>query len=123
VQLISDRGFKLAIVSPPPSNGEIIKCIKLADRSNSSFDMCRYPRDDIQERQKRVFGILSRISDEAGVPLVDLRLALCDAVYCQVTAGGTLLYRDNGHLSNGSTPFIADYLSRALTDALAPATL
>lgn len=122
LQLVSDRGFKVAIVSPPPSNGAIIKCIKLADRANSSFAACRYPRRDIQNRQKQVFDILSAISTEAGVPLVDLREALCDESNCHVTAGGTLLYRDNGHLSNASAPFIAQHLSRSLSHFLVHAT-
>ena len=105
ISSVSKLGYKVVIVSPTPTNGAILKCIKLKSRLDKNYDSCSFSIH--QTVNANIFTILKNISDETGVRYIDLRDFLCQDGVCKVSIDGNIMYRDDGHLSNKSKEYIS----------------
>lgn len=118
-------GKRLLWVAPPPSGGfDAGACQerRLAGRPRlGAAADCAIEADRLPELQRRIAVLLSRFEVEAGVPVLRLEPALCDAGRCRTAdADGLILYRDKGHLSiEGSRRLVAVVATRDAVQALA----
>lgn len=111
-------GYEVVLVSPTPTHGRILKCIKLQARAGQPFGACDYPRDAMENAD--IFDILHALADRMRVPLIDLRDMLCDKDICHVASGQTVYYRDNIHLANGADSLVSTFLARQFATPNAP---
>lgn len=110
-------GYRVVLISPTPASASILKCIKQSARSGTSFDACQYDIDNISKKYMRRFSILDAITARVGIQYVDLRKILCQNKKCRVSIKNQVLYRDGGHLSNGSVDFMGNSLKPFLSIA------
>ncbi len=101
-------GYHVVVISPTPIRKDTLRCIRLADRRHSTLDRCAYPLSQITNSS--VFEALRRVTEESGVDFVDLRDLICSGGQCHVTSDGVILFRDSGHLSNGSVEIVTNFL-------------
>jgi len=105
---LKSKGFKVILISPTPVNANTLNCIKRQARYEKPYSECQFNIDDI--KNEALFSTLTKISRQQKVQLVDLRDLICDKKTCNVNKEKTILYRDNGHLSNESSTMLADFL-------------
>jgi len=108
IQRLKLKGFHVVLVSPTPVNANTLHCIKYQARNDQQYSQCQFDINDIKNDQ--LFTDLSTISSQEKIDFVDLRELICVDGKCSVSKGNTILYRDNGHLSNESSAIIADFL-------------
>jgi peptidoglycan/LPS O-acetylase OafA/YrhL len=112
LQRLKSKGFNVIVISPTPVNAKTLNCIKRQARHDGLFSDCQFDISDISNQN--LFSKLSMISTQQKVSLVDLRDFICDKKSCGVSKADTILYRDNGHLSNESSIMLADFLRTEL---------
>jgi peptidoglycan/LPS O-acetylase OafA/YrhL len=66
------------------------------------------PLTEHKDRQKNVMELIHKLSNIYGVKLIYPDHYLCDENNCSILKDGTLLYRDNTHLSVSGTNYIKD---------------
>lgn len=124
-QALRAQGRRLVWVSPPPKGGfDAGACLERRRQGRLTLGApadCRISRADMPPLQQRVTALLKRFEAEAGVPVLWLDAALCDAQACRTAgADGLPLYRDAGHLSvEGSRRLLPQVDSRQAIEALA----
>ncbi|MBI3349368.1 MAG: acyltransferase [Burkholderiales bacterium] len=124
-QALRAQGQRLVWVSPPPKGGfDAGACLERRQHGLLTLGApadCRIVRAEIPPLQQRVTALLKRFEHEAGVPVLWLDAALCDAQACRTAdADGLALYRDAGHLSvEGSRRLLPQIASRQAIAALA----
>lgn len=112
IQRLKAKGFSVVLISPTPVNANTLHCIKRQARNNGSYSNCQFKINEISNQD--LFTTLSLISNQKKVSFVDLREFICDKNNCSVSKEDTILYRDNGHLSNESSTKLADFLRTEL---------
>jgi peptidoglycan/LPS O-acetylase OafA/YrhL len=112
------RGRRLVWVSPPPK-GLFDAGACLARRQQGQITLgapadCRIVLADAPSLPRRVTALLHRFEREAGVPVLWLDAALCEAGACRTAdTDGLAFYRDAGHLSiEGSRRLLPQVASR-----------
>ncbi len=106
-----DLGYEVILLSPTPTHGAILKCIKQQSRGNGQFAACDFPQASAANQD--IFDELSTIARDAGIRFVDLRELICADAQCTVKVGDTILYRDNIHLANGADQKVETFLRYA----------
>lgn len=119
------QGRRLVWVAPPPTGGfDAGACLERRAHGLTSLGAppdCRIERATQPPLQGRVTALMQRFEREAGVPVLWLAAALCDARTCRTADDdGLAFYRDAGHLSvAGSRRLLPRVADRATVDALA----
>jgi len=108
LQRLKSKGFTVIVISPTPVNVNTLHCIKRQARNNGQYSDCQFNINEISNQS--LFTSLSTISTQQDITLVDLRDFICEKERCGVSKQDTILYRDNGHLSNESSTKLADFL-------------
>lgn len=110
VDELRQTGKKVIIVAPPPVTGvDLGRCFERKTHGQWSLgtsDTCDFPQSAADERQRNVLELLRRL-EENGVPVIDLRPALCHDGVCQSIIDGVPIYRDDGHLSVSGSELLA----------------
>jgi len=111
IERLLGLGYRVVVVSPPPSNGQILRCIKLQARDAlPNFSKCDFAVSEISQGEQTVFALLEHSIQGLAVTYIDLRQIICGSGTCKVFVGGDILYRDDGHLSILSANFVLDWL-------------
>ncbi|MCC7460202.1 MAG: acyltransferase [Proteobacteria bacterium] len=105
---LKSLGLNVYVVSPPPVHPNTLRCIKLMDRENKPIDSCTFNVSKI--RNRNTFKTLAKICKKTGATFIDLRDLICLDGKCTPELNGTIIYRDNGHLSNMSTEIVSEFL-------------
>jgi peptidoglycan/LPS O-acetylase OafA/YrhL len=96
-------GRRVVIVAPPPSTGfDYTHCLERRARSRTLFGRfidCNIPLARYHASKREVFAFLQQVHARADVEVVSFDPFLCDDRRCRTELDGTLLYRDEGHLS------------------------
>lgn len=102
-------GKKVIVIAPPPLTGtDFGRCFERSVRGLRTLgvlDGCVFPESIADEYQREVLELLRRL-DENGVPVIDLRPALCEGGMCRISIDGLPIYRDSGHLSVAGSEFL-----------------
>jgi peptidoglycan/LPS O-acetylase OafA/YrhL len=103
-QVLGAQGKRLVWVAPPPKAGfDVGACLereRLGLLTLGAPPGCRIVRADMPPMHRRIAALLVRFEREAGVPVLRLDAALCDAQSCRTAdTDGLPFYRDAGHLS------------------------
>jgi hypothetical protein len=73
---------------------------------------CAIPRQRFDERDHKYREIVARVSkDFPNVQVFDAAAPFCDAQWCWAMKNGTLLYRDDRHISLAGSEYIAQQLA------------
>jgi hypothetical protein len=119
------RGKRLLWVSPPPKGRfDAGACVERHQQGLLTLGApadCRIVLADAPVPAQRVTALLKRFESEAGVPVLWLDDALCQAGTCRTAdPDGLALYRDAGHLSvDGSRRLLPQVADRRRVEALA----
>lgn len=101
---IAAAGKQVTIVGPTPSNGvDFGKCFV---RHGADFASCDFARRSIDRRHGEIVARLKEIAARSGAGFVDLTDAICAGALCRASVGGTLIYRDGGHLSREGSRYL-----------------
>jgi len=114
IRYLDSLGVRVIVVSPTPTSGDIVRCIKRVSRGFGSYDDCNFERRNIKNR--KVFDALDMSLSGLDVKYVDLRDAICADGTCRVVSNGVILYRDDGHLSNDSAELISNFILAQVPD-------
>lgn len=108
---LAAAGKQVTIVGPTPSNGvDFGKCFV---RHGADFASCDFARASIDGRHGAIVARLREVAARSGAAFVDLTDAICDGAVCRASVGGTLIYRDAGHLSREGSRHLLLGLRRA----------
>jgi len=103
-------GKKVIVVTPPPATGaDFGRCFDRREQGQwvlGVSDQCDFPQAAADENQSNVLELMHRL-EENGVPVIDLRPALCHDGVCQSIIDGVPIYRDDGHLSVSGSELLA----------------
>jgi hypothetical protein len=84
-----------------------------------NYESCRQTRADFDERNRRYHNLIRTVlKDFPNVTLFDPTSLFCDDEWCYGTKNGIKLYRDEDHLSEGGSAYVANSLSKAILDKL-----
>lgn len=97
VERFRKAGKRVVIVSPTPApGGNIGDCVKKSVIYKFREDYCDFDKTKGIERRPG-YKVISGIEDH--VPVIRLEELLCSENVCDVFRNGTIMYRDEGHLS------------------------
>jgi peptidoglycan/LPS O-acetylase OafA/YrhL len=104
IESIRAMGKKVVIIAlPPTSQFDIGRCAELRARGvvvlGADTESCDVLKENSLALWGRVLQLLARVSASADVDVVRFDPFLCNSTTCASTMNGTLLYRDEGHLS------------------------
>lgn len=86
------------IVTPPPTTGrDSAHCILVQEILGGDWSTCDFALSKNRVAPKA--DILAQIAQSTGTPLIDLAKFICPEGACASHDGGTIIYRDAGHLS------------------------
>lgn len=98
---IRSTGAEIVFVSPTPSSGwDIGQCSLRSVYFSEDDDRCNFPL----QLQTRPYQLLRMVSDD--VPVYWIHKDICAGGVCDVIKGGTLIYRDEGHLSREGSAYL-----------------
>lgn len=110
---LAAAGKQVTIIGPTPSNGvDFGKCFV---RHGADFASCDFARASIDGRHGAIVARLKEVAARSGAAFVDLTDAICDGAVCRASVGGTMIYRDAGHLSREGSRYLLLGLRRAGT--------
>ena len=104
VAAVRSLGKRVVVVAPPPqADFDVGRCLELKANGKTIFGTDK-PSCGIAEARYRlanseVRSLLDRVAREADVPVIRFDDVLCQAGVCATELKGTMLYRDQGHLS------------------------
>lgn len=111
IERIRALNRRVVIVAPPPSDGfDYTHCLERRARNRTllgRFIDCDIPFAQYRESHSEVFAFLERVRARADVQIVSFDAFLCDPKACRTELDGTLLYRDDGHLSYDGSVVLA----------------
>lgn len=98
-ELVRAAGAQIVWVTPPPSNGsDLSKCaIEAAMTSSLDSTACQFSIDDAATAAERENKLLD--AAKSFMPVFPLSDLLCSEGACATVLEGSILYRDDGHLS------------------------
>ena len=103
IEAIRATGKRVVLVAPPPSTGfDYTHCLERKARGRTvfgSFTDCSMPAAEYRASKALVLDFLEKIRREANVEVIAFDALLCDATRCATELDGTIVYRDEGHLS------------------------
>jgi len=124
VRTVRAMGKKIVVVAPPPASGfDMGKCNERLLRGLPMIgenENCDIHVDAYRKYRAQTLNFLARLHDEADVDVVRFDPFLCDSLRCRTYLNGTLIYRDDGHLSYEGSILLArqtQLLQRALAAA------
>ena len=103
-------GKKVVLIAPPPSTDfNVGACLErlLAGRITvgASKD-CVIPFDAYRDKQSSVLALM-HTAEKLDIPVIRLSDFLCKAESCDTMIDGTMIYRDDGHLSHDGSRLLA----------------
>ncbi len=111
VDALRKAGKKVIVIAPPPETGaDFGRCVERRIQRQwalGASEGCDFAQASADTRQQNVRKLMRRL-DENGVPVIDLRPALCTAGLCQTMIDDVPIYRDSGHLSHGGSELLAE---------------
>ncbi len=111
IRRLTAAGKNVTIIGPTPSNGvDFGKCFV---RHGADFASCDFARRSIERRHGEIVARLAEIAARSGAEFVDLTDAICAGAVCRASVGGTLIYRDGGHLSREGSRYLFIGLRKA----------
>ncbi|RWZ68533.1 acyltransferase [Labedella populi] len=111
---VADRGTVIvAIRDNPHTRGDYLECI--ADDPASAAARCAVPIDDAFPFFDGLPGAVERTP---GATLVDFTPYFCDGDVCPPVIGGSIVYRDPGHLTSTYARTLAPLLGDAIQQAI-----
>jgi hypothetical protein len=111
IQRLHALGKRVVIVAPPPSTGfDYTHCLERKARNRTLFGRlidCNIPLPQYHASKREVFAFLQQARARTGIEVVSFDPFLCDDRQCRTELEGTILYRDEGHLSNDGSVALA----------------
>jgi hypothetical protein len=116
VEQLRASGKKVLLVAPPPSSDfDVGACLErlVAGRISlgASVD-CLIAVDSFRKKQTSVLALMEA-AKELGIPVLELSEFLCKADTCETMIDGTMIYRDEGHLSYDGSRLLATRMNWA----------
>ena len=114
IEAIRALGKRVVVVAPPPRPGfDAGRCNERLHSGKWSFGGtpdCQFELDKANLRSQAVRSFLEKISREASVDVITFEQVLCSETTnrCATRLGGTVLYRDVGHLSYEGSVALAE---------------
>jgi peptidoglycan/LPS O-acetylase OafA/YrhL len=109
IEEVRAAGKRVVLIAPPPSaDFNVGACLErqLADRiAIGGFKGCAIPVAAYRERRLEVLSFLEQA--EEFVPVIRLSEFLCTPESCATLIDGTMIYRDEGHLSHDGSRLLA----------------
>ena len=97
IRRLTAAGKQVTLIGPTPSTGvDFGKCFV---RHDADFASCDFERRSIERRHGEIVARLREAAARSGAEFLDLTDAICAGAVCRASVGGTLIYRDGGHLS------------------------
>jgi peptidoglycan/LPS O-acetylase OafA/YrhL len=105
------KGFTVLLISSPPRYEDTETCLIRNIRQGGDFGTCDYKPTgaDLQ-----YFANMQALADGLQVNYVSLYDLFCDADRCHISHDGTLLMRDNGHLSIESKDRVSYFIAQKI---------
>jgi hypothetical protein len=102
IRRLEVAGKKVIVVAPPPGvENDYLVCDEKLLTGKLAFDSnlkCGHSAVSFRENTSTI-GQLMEVASKAGADVVMLSDAICDERVCRTVIDGTLLYRDEGHLT------------------------
>lgn len=103
VAMLRNMGKRVVVVAPPPSSGfDYSHCLERRARNRTlmgRFIDCDIPLAQYHHSKQQVLDFLAQVQQQADVKVLSFDGFLCTAHACTTELDGTMLYRDDGHLS------------------------
>jgi hypothetical protein len=111
---VAERGTALvAIRDNPHTRDDYLECI--ADDPSTAFDRCAVPLEDAFPFFD---GLPAAVDEVPGAVLVDFTTFFCIDDSCPPVIGGSIVYRDPGHLTSTYARTLAPMLGDAIDQAV-----
>lgn len=115
VRALVAGGKHVVLIQPVPEIGfDVPQAVGLAMMRRSDPAALQIPRAAYLERQARIRETLAALARLPGVSLVDPAALVCPDSACRVVRGGTILYRDDDHLSRAGVRLFMPQLLAAI---------
>jgi peptidoglycan/LPS O-acetylase OafA/YrhL len=109
-------GKRVVVFSPPPTGafnaGACLERQITGLVSLGGYPGCALPASVFQKKRAREIALLDSI-EKAGVPVVRFSDFLCENATCRTFMDGTVLYRDQGHLTYDGARYLATRMNWA----------
>ncbi|MBR1213958.1 acyltransferase family protein [Bradyrhizobium sp. JYMT SZCCT0180] len=96
-------GKRVILVAPPPAGpfdiGRCLERIAAGKLTITDHPDCTFTSEEYRKHRREVLSFLDQVRAQDAAPLLDLDEQICGIERCQTRLNGTMLYRDNGHLS------------------------
>lgn len=116
VRRLQAAGKRVVVVAPPPrAKFDVGACLERQATglvSSGAGSDCAIPADSYRSGYQKELQLLDSI-ERAGVPVLRLDPFLCDAQVCKTSIDGTMVYRDEGHLSYDGSKLLAERMDWA----------
>jgi hypothetical protein len=103
-------GKKVVLIAPPPAAdfnvGACLERLSTGRITLGASEDCTIPLDAYQRKQRSVLALMSA-AEKLDIPVIRLSDFLCHAEYCATVIDGTMIYRDDGHLSHEGSRMLA----------------
>lgn len=114
---IRKLGKKVVLIAPPPSSDfniggclerQLSKAVTIGGRSGCVID-----RSEYQNKRSEVLRFLNLAANDSDLSVIRFDSELCDTKTCKTIIDGTMIYRDEGHLSYDGSRLIAKRMQLA----------
>ena len=109
-------GKKVVLIAPPPSTGfNVGDCLERLLTGRITFgapEGCVISADDYRVKRASVLALMQS-AEKLEIPVIRLSDFLCKGQTCATMIDGTMVYRDNGHLSHDSSRLLAAQMNWA----------
>jgi peptidoglycan/LPS O-acetylase OafA/YrhL len=98
IRRLKELGKTVVLISPTPTRGyDVGRCLVIRNILGQNPDLCNFPLAG-QVKEARYLK-LAEIAAESGVKLILLSDLICPDGVCRSHLDGTMIYRDEGHLT------------------------
>jgi peptidoglycan/LPS O-acetylase OafA/YrhL len=109
-------GKRVILIAPPPTAGvDIGACLERTLTgliTIGGFKGCVIPMDAFHRRRTREIELVDSI-EKAGIPVIRFADFLCEGATCRTYIDGTVIYRDQGHLTYDGARYLATKMNWA----------
>jgi hypothetical protein len=107
VSEIRRLGKRAILMAPPPEGPfDVGRCLeRVAEGKPTITDHpdCTFTLEEYREHRREVLSFLDQVRAQDAAPILDLDEQLCGIERCQTRLNGTMLYRDNHHLTSAGS--------------------